>query len=144
MILISVDDHIVEPPDMFKNHLQKKYLDEAPRLVHNPDGSDTWQFRDVVIPNVALNAVAGRPKEEYGLDRSCCAENDEPPVELGVRCLWVVCFGYCMVMGMVAPRSWNAWRWVSVASASMGTVLSVPAKWTWLRVRVPRWVSSPW
>ena len=69
MILISVDDHIVEPPDMFKNHLPKKYADEAPRLVHNPDGSDTWQFRDVVIPNVALNAVAGRPKEEYGLNR---------------------------------------------------------------------------
>ena len=34
MVLISVDDHIVEPPDMFKNHLPKKYLDEAPRLVH--------------------------------------------------------------------------------------------------------------
>ena len=68
MILISVDDHIVEPPDMFKNHLPKKYIDDAPRLVHNPDGSDTWQFRDIVIPNVALNAVAGRPKEEYGLE----------------------------------------------------------------------------
>lgn len=68
MILISVDDHIIEPPDMFKNHLPKKYADEAPRLVHNPDGSDTWQFRDTVIPNVALNAVAGRPKEEYGLE----------------------------------------------------------------------------
>ena len=68
MILISVDDHIVEPPDMFKNHLPKKYIDDAPRLVHNPDGSDTWQFRDTVIPNVALNAVAGRPKEEYGLE----------------------------------------------------------------------------
>ncbi len=73
MILISVDDHIVEPPDMFKNHLQKRYLDEAPRLVHNADGSDTWQFRDVVIPNVALNAVAGRPKEEYGLAAVGCA-----------------------------------------------------------------------
>src|SRR3979490_939430 len=68
MILISVDDHIVEPPDMFKNHLQKKYMGEARRLVHNPDGSGTWQFRDVVLPNGALNAVAGRPKEEYGLE----------------------------------------------------------------------------
>ena len=68
MILISVDDHIIEPPDMFKNHLPEKYKNEAPRLVHNPDGSDTWQFRDTVIPNVALNAVAGRPKEEYGLE----------------------------------------------------------------------------
>jgi len=68
MILISVDDHTVEPPDMFKNHLSKKYMDDAPRLVHNDDGSDTWQFRDTIIPNVALNAVAGRPKEEYGLE----------------------------------------------------------------------------
>ena len=47
---------------MFKNHLAKKYLDDAPRLVHNQDGSDTWQFRDVVIPNVALNAVAAGPR----------------------------------------------------------------------------------
>jgi predicted TIM-barrel fold metal-dependent hydrolase len=84
MILISVDDHIVEPPDMFKNHLSKKYQDEAPRLVHNADGSDTWQFRDIVIPNVALNAVAGRPKEEYGIEpqgldeiRKGCFDVDE-------------------------------------------------------------------
>ncbi|BAV40027.1 amidohydrolase family protein [Mycobacterium ulcerans] len=68
MILISVDDHTVEPPNMFKNHLSAKYLDDAPRLVHNPDGSGMWKFRDTVIPNVALNAVAGRPKEEYGLE----------------------------------------------------------------------------
>lgn len=30
MILISVDDHIIEPPNMFKNHLPAKYRDEAP------------------------------------------------------------------------------------------------------------------
>ncbi|MBW0015374.1 MAG: amidohydrolase, partial [Mycobacterium sp.] len=68
MILISVDDHTVEPPGMFKDHLPSKYVDDAPRLVHNPDGSDMWKFRDTVIPNVALNAVAGRPKEEYGIE----------------------------------------------------------------------------
>ena len=68
MILISVDDHIIEPPNMFLNHLPKKYLDDAPRLVHTDDGADVWKFRDHVVPNVALNAVAGRPKEEYGLE----------------------------------------------------------------------------
>jgi len=68
MILISVDDHIIEPPDMFVNHLPKKYRDEAPRLVHRDDGTDVWTFRDTVIPNAALNAVAGRPKEEYGME----------------------------------------------------------------------------
>ncbi|MFI0355027.1 amidohydrolase family protein [Actinomadura sp. 9N407] len=68
LILISVDDHIVEPPDMFVNHLPEKYRADAPRLVHLDDGTDVWKFRDTVIPNVALNAVAGRPKEEYGLE----------------------------------------------------------------------------
>ncbi len=68
MILVSVDDHIIEPPDMFANHLPAKYADDAPRLVRMENGADMWKFRDRVIPNVALNAVAGRPKEEYGLE----------------------------------------------------------------------------
>ena len=34
MILMSVDDHIIEPPDMFDNHLPAKYKDDAPQLVH--------------------------------------------------------------------------------------------------------------
>ena len=32
------------------------------------DGTDVWQFLDFEIPNVGLNAVAGRPPEEYGID----------------------------------------------------------------------------
>src|SRR3978361_1356796 len=68
MILISVDDHIIEPPNMFVNHWPAKYRHEAPHRVHNEDGTDVWRFRDTVIPNVALNAVAGRPKQEYGLE----------------------------------------------------------------------------
>ena len=31
LILISVDDHLVEPPDMFEGHLPAKYADRAPR-----------------------------------------------------------------------------------------------------------------
>ena len=62
MILMSVDDHIIEPPDMFDNHLPPKYKDDAPRLIHMENGADMWKFRDRIIPNVALNAVAGRPR----------------------------------------------------------------------------------
>ena len=122
MILISVDDHIVEPPDMFKNHLAKKYLDDAPRLVHNPDGSDTWQFRDVVIPNVALNAVAGRPKEEYGLEpqgldeiRPGCYNVDERVKDMNAGgILGSMCFpsfpGFAG--GCSPPRTRSSrWRW---------------------------------
>ena len=68
MILVSVDDHLVEPPDVFAGRLPAAYRDQAPRVVRRPDGSDVWEFNGSVIPNIGLNAVAGRPKEEYGLE----------------------------------------------------------------------------
>ncbi len=30
MILVSIDDHMIEPPHMFENHVPKKWLDDAP------------------------------------------------------------------------------------------------------------------
>src|SRR5262249_5431782 len=65
LILVSVDDHVVEPPDVFEHHLPAKYKDIAPRIEHRADGTDAWKFLDFHIPNVGLNAVAGRPPEEY-------------------------------------------------------------------------------
>ncbi|MCJ7671577.1 MAG: amidohydrolase, partial [Acidimicrobiia bacterium] len=65
MIIVSVDDHVVEPPDMFERHLPDKYRDLAPRVVHKDDGTDVWDFQGMEIPNIGLNAVAGRPREEY-------------------------------------------------------------------------------
>ncbi len=68
MIIVSVDDHVVEPPNMFDAHLPAKYQEIAPKLVRKADGTDVWQFQDMEVPNIGLNAVAGRPKEEYGID----------------------------------------------------------------------------
>ncbi len=68
LVLISVDDHLIEPPDLFVNHLDAKYLERAPKLVRNDEGNDVWVFGKVVIETAALNAVAGRPREEYGLE----------------------------------------------------------------------------
>ena len=68
LILISVDDHVIEPPDLFVGHLDAKYQDRAPKLSRNAEGSDVWTFGKVVMETAALNAVAGRPKEEYGLE----------------------------------------------------------------------------
>src|SRR5580693_3327221 len=68
LIMISVDDHVVEPPDMFQRHIPERYADQAPKVVQQADGSDVWVFNGSVIPNIGLNAVAGRPKEEYGVE----------------------------------------------------------------------------
>jgi predicted TIM-barrel fold metal-dependent hydrolase len=68
MILVSVDDHLVEPPTMFEGRLASRYADLAPRVVRTDDGADVWTFNGAVIPNIGLNAVAGRPKSEYGIE----------------------------------------------------------------------------
>ncbi|GAA2731243.1 amidohydrolase family protein [Actinocorallia aurantiaca] len=68
LIMISVDDHVVEPPNLFDAHIPEKYRDAAPKVVRKKDGSDVWTFGGSIIPNIGLNAVAGRPKEEYGIE----------------------------------------------------------------------------
>jgi predicted TIM-barrel fold metal-dependent hydrolase len=68
LILVSVDDHLVEPPDMFDGRLPKKFQDQAPKVIRRDDGSDVWTFNGEIIPNIGLNAVAGKPREEYGVE----------------------------------------------------------------------------
>jgi predicted TIM-barrel fold metal-dependent hydrolase len=68
MVFISVDDHLVEPPGLFDGRLPAKYRDAAPRVVRTDGGDDVWVFAGQQIPNIGLNAVAGRPKEEYGVN----------------------------------------------------------------------------
>ena len=68
LILVSVDDHVVEPSNMFAQHVPAQYKAQAPRVVRKPDGCDVWVWQGEQIPNVALNAVVGRPPEEYGME----------------------------------------------------------------------------
>ena len=68
MILISVDDHVVEPPEMFDQHMTQKELDTiAPRLVEE-NGKNFWLYEGQKIGNMGLNAVVGRVPEEYGVE----------------------------------------------------------------------------
>ena len=68
MVLVSVDDHVVEPPDLFEDRLPKKYVDLAPQFLTKEDGTNVWSYEGTEVGNVALNAVAGRPKDEYGIE----------------------------------------------------------------------------
>jgi predicted TIM-barrel fold metal-dependent hydrolase len=77
LVLVSVDDHVVEPPDMFERHLSERWREEAPRLIRREDGSDAWLFQGKELPNIGLNAVVGRPPEEYGLEPTSFEEMRE-------------------------------------------------------------------
>jgi predicted TIM-barrel fold metal-dependent hydrolase len=66
--IISVDDHVVEPPDAFEGRFPRRFADDAPRVIETDDGGEAWVWQGEVLPNVGFNAVAGRPSSEYGFE----------------------------------------------------------------------------
>ncbi|MDP3676326.1 MAG: amidohydrolase family protein [Novosphingobium sp.] len=67
LVLISVDDHNVEPPEAFVRHYPLAHKAEAPRIV-DKNGKDVWEFQGRIFPTIGTNAVVGRPRSEYGME----------------------------------------------------------------------------
>jgi predicted TIM-barrel fold metal-dependent hydrolase len=67
MILISVDDHVIEPPNAFDRHMPAKYAARKP-FVEQFRGVDHWNMDGKRFALSGLNAVAGRPRDEYGIE----------------------------------------------------------------------------
>ncbi|NQZ96023.1 MAG: amidohydrolase, partial [Myxococcales bacterium] len=42
--VISVDDHVVEPPHLFEEHLPKKLRDGGPKRIETSQGHQVWSF----------------------------------------------------------------------------------------------------
>ena len=61
--VISVDDHLVEPPHIFEGRLPAALQDGAPRIVETPEGHQVWEFEGSRYSQVGMNAVAGRRRE---------------------------------------------------------------------------------
>jgi len=59
MVLISVDDHISEPPDMFKKHLSATPRNRA-CTAHFRGRHELLGIPGMKMPSVGLNAVVGR------------------------------------------------------------------------------------
>jgi predicted TIM-barrel fold metal-dependent hydrolase len=65
--LFSVDDHIIEPPDVWMDRVPSRFRETAPHVVEE-DGRQYWVYEDRRHTNMGLNAVAGKPREEWGND----------------------------------------------------------------------------
>ncbi len=63
--IISVDDHLVEPAELFAGRLPRHLQDRAPRIVETDEGHEVWAFDDQIFFQVGLNAVVGRPREDW-------------------------------------------------------------------------------
>jgi predicted TIM-barrel fold metal-dependent hydrolase len=81
--IISVDDHVVEPPDLWTARVPARHLDRAPRLVRergriveaengawtrHPDGewADVWYYDDLVKPVSRMSVAAGLGELRWG------------------------------------------------------------------------------
>ena len=76
MVIVSVDDHAVEPPTMFDRHLSPELRRLAPEYVIDDQGIGFWWWGHEGLKAfvAGANAVVGRPKEEYGFEPQTLSE----------------------------------------------------------------------
>jgi predicted TIM-barrel fold metal-dependent hydrolase len=131
-VIISVDDHLIEPPDLFDGRMPAALADAAPHVVELDDGRQTWVYEDGLYPNIGLNAVVGRPKDEWSMEparfdemRRGCWDIDARVADMDTGGVWAsLCFpsliaGFCGAvfsrskdqdLGLACTRAWNDWH----------------------------------
>ncbi len=129
--LISVDDHLVEPPGMFDGRLPKALADRAPHIVDTADGREIWTFEDVEYSQVGMNAMAGRRPETVQFEpsrfsdmRPGCYDIDARIKDMDINGVWAslnfpsMITGFCgrvfsqaqdPALGLAVTKAWNDW-----------------------------------
>jgi predicted TIM-barrel fold metal-dependent hydrolase len=65
--LISVDDHIIEHPNVWQDRLPERFKELGPKVVYE-DGIPIWWYADKRYPPLGLDAVAGDDPTQFRLD----------------------------------------------------------------------------
>ncbi len=65
--LVSVDDHVIEPPHVWTDRLPARYHDVCPHMVITDQG-EVWRYEDKEVPTSGLSVAAGKRKEEFSPD----------------------------------------------------------------------------
>ncbi|WP_216915839.1 amidohydrolase family protein [Nocardia noduli] len=71
--LISVDDHVLEPPNVWQDRIAANDRDRAPKLVRDGD-AETWVYENRSVPTNGLSAVVGKSAEEFSPEAVTYAE----------------------------------------------------------------------
>jgi predicted TIM-barrel fold metal-dependent hydrolase len=130
--IVSVDDHLVEPPDTFEGRMPAALADRAPRIEVADDGTEAWLFDGNRHPQIGLNAVVGRPKDEWSMDpanfsdmRRGCWDPEARVADMDTDGVWASAhypsliagfagsgFARCSDrdLGLACVRAWNEWH----------------------------------
>src|SRR5215471_7041544 len=63
--IVSVDDHYMEPADVFEGRLPARLRDRAPRVVDGDDGLQYWDYDGTRTPVVGSDAQASWEATEW-------------------------------------------------------------------------------
>ena len=129
--IISVDDHVVEPPHTFEGRLPAALQARAPRIVETAQGHQVWELEGRHYTQVGMNAVVGRRPESVRLEpfrfehmRPGCYDVDARVHDMDINGVWAsVSFpsqitGFCgsvfsavadQELGSACVRAWNDW-----------------------------------
>jgi predicted TIM-barrel fold metal-dependent hydrolase len=150
--IVSVDDHLIEPPDLFEGRMPAALADRAPRIDTLPNGRQAWIYEEGIYANVGLNAVIGRPKEEWSMEpanfeemRRGCWDVQARIEDMDLAGIAAsVCFPSLIAgfsgtvffrskdpaLGEACVRAWNDWHHEAWAGAAPGRL--IPLQITWL------------
>ncbi|WP_040795882.1 amidohydrolase family protein [Nocardia higoensis] len=68
MKIISVDDHVIEHPRVWRDRLPAAQRGRGPQIIETEKGHHVWRYEGKIYPQIGLNAVAGKPPSEYGME----------------------------------------------------------------------------
>jgi len=148
--VISVDDHVIEHPRVWLDRVPAKFGDAIPHIVREKDGNDWWYYEGKKAGNFALNAVAGKPPQEFGLDprtyddmRQGCHDIGERIKDMDLDGVWAqLCFpnmpGFAgrvfeestdKELGLACLKAYNDWildEWCAYAPERQIPLVLVP------------------
>ncbi len=129
--VISVDDHVVEPPHVFSEYMAPGLRERGPQLIETDQGHQVWSFDGQIYTQVGMNAVAGRRPETVKLEpfrfeqmRPGCYDVDARIADMDLAGIWAMLnfpsqiTGFCgrvfaeasdPEVGLDATRAWNDW-----------------------------------
>ncbi|MBV8235673.1 MAG: amidohydrolase family protein [Acidimicrobiia bacterium] len=149
--VVSVDDHLIEPPDLFEGRLPARLQDRAPQVVELDGGRQAWEYEGGLYPNVGLNAVVGRPKDEWSMDpanfdemRKGCWDIDARVADMDAAGIAAsLCFPSLIAgfaggvfsrskdpeLGLACVRAWNDWHHDVWAGTHPGRIIPLQISW---------------
>jgi predicted TIM-barrel fold metal-dependent hydrolase len=109
MILVSIDDHMVEPPDMFDNHVPARWRDQIPKVVRDEHGVDEWVFQgERGSTPFGMAATVGWPREEWGFSPASYSELRPGCFDVHERVRDMDANGVLASMNFPTMAGWNA------------------------------------